>query len=138
MSATNYLPFAGRLLIGLPFAMSGLSKLGAYAATTGLISAVGLPFPPLAFAVAVAVELGGGLLLIAGYQTRAVALGLAVFSIATAVSFHSNFADQNQMIHFLKNVMMAGGLLQIAAFGAGALSLDNRAKQVAPQAVAAH
>ncbi|MGY4313279.1 DoxX family protein [Bradyrhizobium sp. JR3.5] len=138
MSATNYLPFAGRLLIGLPFAMSGLSKLGAYAATTGLISAVGLPFPPLAFAVAVAVELGGGLLLIAGYQARAVALALAVFSVATAIAFHSNFADQNQMIHFLKNVMMAGGLLQIAAFGAGALSLDNRAKQVAPQAVAAH
>ena len=138
MSATNYLPFAGRLLIGLPFAMSGLSKLGAYAATTGLISAAGLPFPPLAFAVAVAVELGGGLLLIAGYQARAVALALAVFSVATAIAFHSNFADQNQMIHFLKNVMMAGGLLQIAAFGAGALSLDNRAKQVAPQAVAAH
>ena len=138
MSATNYLPFAGRLLIGLPFAMSGLSKLGAYAATTGLISAVGLPFPPLAFAVAVVVELGGGLLLIAGYQARAVALALAVFSVATAIAFHSNFADQNQMIHFLKNVMMAGGLLQIAAFGAGALSLDNRAKQVAPQAVAAH
>ncbi|HEX7920812.1 MAG TPA: DoxX family protein [Bradyrhizobium sp.] len=138
MSATNYLPFAGRLLIGLPFAMSGLGKLGAYAATTGLISAAGLPFPPLAFAVAVIVELGGGLLLIAGYQARAVGLALAVFSIATAVAFHSNFADQNQMIHFLKNVMMAGGLLQIAAFGAGALSLDNRAKHAVPQAVAAH
>jgi putative oxidoreductase len=51
---------------------------------------------------------------------------LALFSLATAVSFHSNFADQNQMIHFLKNVMMAGGLLQIVAFGAGALSIDNR------------
>jgi putative oxidoreductase len=126
MSATRYLPFAGRLLIGLPFAMSGLSKLGAYGATTAMIGAVGLPFPPLAFAVAVAVELGGGLLLIAGYQARYVAAALAIFSIATALTFHSNFADQNQMIHFLKNVMMAGGLLQIAAFGAGALSLDSR------------
>jgi putative oxidoreductase len=66
-----------------------------------------------------------------------VALALAVFSIATAVSFHSNFADQNQMIHFLKNVMMAGGLLQIAAFGAGALSIDNRAKRTASYAAAA-
>ena len=134
MSVNTYLPFAGRVLIGLPFAMSGLSKLGAYAATTALINAVGLPFPPLAFAVAVAVELGGGLLLIAGYQARTVALVLAVFSVATAVSFHSNFADQNQMIHFLKNVMMAGGLLQIAAFGAGALSIDNRSKRAAPYA----
>ena len=123
---TRYLPFVGRLMIGLPFAMSGLSKLGAYSATAGLISAAGLPLPPLAFAIAVAVELGGGLLLIAGYQTRYVAIALAVFSLATAVSFHSNFADQNQMIHFLKNVMMAGGLLQIAAFGAGAFSIDNR------------
>jgi len=59
-----------------------------------------------------------------------VAVAVALFSIATAVSFHSNFADQNQMIHFLKNVMMAGGLLQIAAFGAGALSIDNRHKLV--------
>jgi putative oxidoreductase len=126
MSATRYLPFIGRLMIGLPFAMSGLGKLAAYGATTGMISAAGLPLAPLAYAVAVAVELGGGLLLIAGYRARPVALALAVFSLAAAVSFHNNFADQNQMIHFLKDVMMAGGLLQITAFGAGALSLDNR------------
>ena len=128
MSTTRYLPFVGRLMIGLPFAMSGVSKLGAYSATTGMIGAVGLPFPPLAFAVAVAIELGGGLLLIAGYRVRFVAAALALFSLATAMSFHSNVADQNQMIHFLKNVMMAGGLLQIATFGAGALSIDNRRK----------
>jgi len=128
MFATRYLPFVGRLMLGLPFAMSGLSKLGAYSATTGIIGAVGLPFPPLAFAVAVAIELGGGLLLIAGYRVRFVAAALALFSLATAMSFHSNVADQNQMIHFLKNVMMAGGLLQIATFGAGALSIDNRRK----------
>jgi putative oxidoreductase len=126
MSATRYLPFVGRLLIGLPFAMSGFSKLAAYGATTQMIGAVGLPVPPLAFAVAVAVELGGGLLLIAGFQTRLVAIALALFAFATAVSFHSNFADQNQMIHFLKNIMIAGGLLQIVGFGAGAISLDNR------------
>ena len=126
MDATRYLPFIGRLLIGLPFAMSGLGKLAAFGPTTAMIAAVGLPVPPLAYAVAVAVELGGGLLLVAGYQTRFVAIALALFSVATAVSFHSNFADQNQMIHFLKNVMMAGGLLQIASFGAGAISLDNR------------
>jgi putative oxidoreductase len=126
MYATRYLPFSGRLLIGLPFAMSGLGKLGTYGLTTQMIGAVGLPFPPLAYAVAVAVELGGGLLLIAGFQTRLVAIALALFSFATAVSFHANFADQNQMIHFLKNVMIAGGLLQIAAFGAGAFSIDNR------------
>ena len=126
MNSTSYLAFAGRLLIGVPFAMSGLSKLAAYGATTAMIGAVGLPAPPLAFAVAVAVEFGGGLLLIAGFQTRYVAAALALFSLVTAVSFHANFADQNQMIHFLKNVMMAGGLLQVAAFGAGSFSLDSR------------
>jgi putative oxidoreductase len=125
MIASRYLPFLGRLMIGLPFALSGLGKLAAYGATTGMISAAGLPFPPLAFAVAVAVELGGGVLLIAGYRARFVATALAVFALATAVSFHNDFADQDQMIHFLKNVMIAGGVLQIAAFGAGALSVDN-------------
>jgi putative oxidoreductase len=126
MTATRYLPFVGRLLIGLPFAMSGAGKLAAIGATIGYIQAVGLPFPPLAFAASVIAELGGGLLLIAGFQTRIVAAVLALFSVATALTFHNNFADQNQMIHFLKNIMMAGGLLQIVAFGAGALSLDNR------------
>ena len=125
-NTTRYLPFVGRLLIGLPFAMSGFGKLAAYGKTTALIAAVGLPVPPLAYAVAVLVELGGGLLLVAGYQVRLVASVMAVFCFATALSFHSNFADQNQMINFLKNVMIAGGLLQIAAFGAGAVSLDNR------------
>ena len=126
MNAMRYVPFIGRLLIGLPFAMSGLSKLAAIGPTIALIQAVGLPLPPLALAVSVLVELGGGLLLVAGFQTRIVAAVLALFSLATALTFHTNFADQNQVIHFLKNVMMAGGLLQIVAYGAGALSLDNR------------
>src|SRR6202008_4820505 len=91
MFATRYLPFIGRLMIGLPFAMSGLSKLAAYGTTTAMISAVGLPLPPMAFAVAVAVELGGGVLLIAGYRTRFVAIAMAVFSLAAAVSFHNDF-----------------------------------------------
>jgi putative oxidoreductase len=126
MTAIRYVPFAGRLLIGLPFAMSGLSKLGAIGPTIGAIHAAGLPFPPVDLAVSVAVEVGGGLLLIAGFKARTVAGVLALFSLVTAAAFHSNFVDQNQMIHFLKNVMMAGGLLQIVAFGAGALSIDNR------------
>jgi putative oxidoreductase len=105
--------------------MSGLGKLAATGPTRQMIAAAGLPFPPLALAVAIVVELGGGLSLIAGFRTRVVAAVLALFALATAVSFHANFADQNQMIHFLKNVMIAGGLLQIVAFGAGALSIDN-------------
>ena len=68
MNAIRYLPFVGRLLIGLPFVMSGFGKLAAYGPMTEMIGAVGLPAPPLAFAVAVVVELGGGLLLIAGFK----------------------------------------------------------------------
>jgi putative oxidoreductase len=135
MHATRYVPFAGRLLIGLPFAMSGLGKLAAIGPTTEMIRAAGLPLPPLALALSVVVELGGGLLLVAGFQARIVATALALFSLATAVAFHSNFADQNQMIHFLKNVIMAGGLLQIVAFGAGALSIDNRRAKSGAQEV---
>jgi len=127
---TRYLPFIGRILIGLPFALSGLSKLAAYGETTAMIAAAGLPFPPLAFVVAVAVELGGGLLLVLGYQVRPIAFALAVFSVTAAVSFHSNFADQNQMIHFLKDVMLAGGLLQIVAFGAGAISIEQWRRKI--------
>jgi putative oxidoreductase len=123
---SRYFSLIGRLLIGLPFVMSGLGKLAAYGKTTAMIAAVGLPVPPLAYAVAVLVELGGGLLLILGYQVRPVTIAQAIFTIAAAVSFHNNFADQNQMIHFLKDVMITGGLLQVAAFGAGAISLDTR------------
>jgi putative oxidoreductase len=135
MDANRYFPFAGRVLIGLPFALSGFGKLTAAAATRQMIAAAGLPFPLLALAVAIVVELGGGLSLIVGFRTRAAAAVLAVFSIAAALSFHTHFADQNQMIHFLKNVMITGGLLQIVAFGGGAFSVDNRKPGRTPRLV---
>ncbi len=123
---TRYLPAIGRILIGGFFPMSGLTKAFAYAGTTAAIAAVGLPFAPLGWAVAVAVEIGLGLLLLLGWRARPAAAGLALWCLVTAVFFHRNFADQNMMIHFLKNLMIAGGLLQIVHFGAGAFSLDAR------------
>ena len=116
---------AGRVLIGVLFLMSGLSKLAAPAATQGYIASVGLPAPVAAYAVAVAVEILGSLLLIAGVRVRFVAAGMAVFTLATALTFHKNFADQNQMIHFMKNIAIMGGLLQVAAFGGGKFSVDR-------------
>jgi len=130
----NTSALAGRLLIAAPFMLSGIGKITAPAVTQGYIAAVGLPFPTLAYAVAIAVEVGAGLLLLVGFKTRATALVMAAFTVATAVFFHANFADQNQMIHFLKNLMITGGLLQIAAFGAGAFSFDVRRAQAAPVA----
>ena len=124
--ATAGLTLLGRVLVSAIFLLSGASKLAAPAAMVGYIQSVGLPFPQLALGLAVLVELGGGLALVLGYRTRLVAAILAVFSAATALAFHANLADQNQFIHFFKNIAMAGGLLQIVAYGAGRFSLDAR------------
>src|SRR5258707_6600783 len=113
MEVTRFLPLLGRLLIGLPLLMSGVGKLPTFAATTADIGSAGLPLAPLGWAIALAFEIGGGLLLVLGFRAREVAFGLAVFVLATAVFFHKNFADQNQMIHFLKNIMIIGRLFQI-------------------------
>jgi len=122
---TDTAALVGRIFIAVLFLLSGLGKLAAPAATQAYISAMGLPAPVLAYFGSMAVELIGGVLLIVGFRVRAVAVGMAVFTLLTAVFFHWNFADQNQMIHFLKNIAIAGGLLQVAAFGAGRFALDR-------------
>lgn len=133
MNTTNtntIVPAIGRILLATIFIFSGIGKLMAPAATIGYIASSGLPFAPLALAGAIAVELGGGLMLALGIQTRLVAALLAGFSIVTGLAFHNAIGDQNQLIHLLKNIAMAGGLLQVVAFGAGAFSIDNRANVV--------
>jgi putative oxidoreductase len=115
--------FVGRILIAAVFIMSGIS---APAATQGYIASVGLPLPAAGYAIALIVEIGGGALLLVGLQARLIAILLAAFAVATAIFFHHNFADQNTMINFLKNIMITGGLLQIVALGAPSLSVDAR------------
>jgi putative oxidoreductase len=122
--STDTIAVAGRVLIGVLFLMSGLSKLAAPGATLGYIASVGLPAPLAAFAIAATVEILGSALLIAGVRTRWVAAGMAVFTLATALTFHRNFADQNQLIHFMKNIAIMGGLFQVVAFGGGRFSVD--------------
>jgi putative oxidoreductase len=116
----------GRLLIAAIFLLSGLGKVANPHMTQSYIASAGLPFPLLAYLVAVAIELGGGTLLVVGFQTRIVGIVMAVFTVAAALSFHHNFADQNQMVHFLKNIAITGGLLEVVAFGAGSFSIDGR------------
>ncbi|VTU45192.1 DoxX family protein [Variovorax sp. PBL-E5] len=123
------LPFVGRILLAAIFIVSSLGKIAAPEATQGYIASVGLPVPVLSYLASIVIELGGGLLLLAGYRTRVVAAGLAAFSIVSALIFHHALGDQNQLFHFFKNLAMAGGLIQVVAFGAGAFSIDNR-KQV--------
>lgn len=126
LSSASAAPFIGRLLMAAIFLISGAGKLLAPAGTIGYIASVGIPLPELAYAGALAMELGGALLLAAGYRTRWVAAALALFSVISAVIFHNALGDQNQLFHFLKNLAMAGGLLQVVAFGAGGFSLDGR------------
>ncbi|SRR5260221_1901247 len=115
----------GRLFIAVPFLISGIGKLAAPAGTQAYIAAMGLPAPVLAYFGSIAVEVIGGLLLIVGFQARIVALVMAVFTLLAAMFFHRNLVDQNQMFHFLKNIAMIGGMLQIIAFGTGKFSLDR-------------
>ena len=122
----------GRILLGVLFLMSGLGKIAAPAATKGLIAAVGLPLPEVSYVASLSIEVLGSLLLIVGFRVRAVAIGMALFTLATALVFHKNFADQNQMIHFMKNIAIIGGLLQVAAFGGGRFSLDARRARRVP------
>lgn len=122
---TAFVAAFGRFLLVAIFLISGFGKLVDPSGTIGYIGTV-LPLPQLAYAVAVVVEVGLSLFVLVGFQTRISALTLVVFTVLAAVFFHNDFADQNQMIHFLKNVAIAGGLLQIAVFGGGDLSIDAR------------
>jgi putative oxidoreductase len=120
------LALLGRLLMSAIFIEGGLHKALDPAATIGMMAHYNMPEPPLAFAVTVAIELVGGLLVLVGYRTRQAAAVLAFWSIATALVAHLHPDDVGQMIHFMKNVCMAGGFLQLVAFGGGRLSLDRR------------
>ncbi len=114
----------GRLLMAYIFVTAGYGKIGAYEATQGYMSAMGVPGALLPLVIVA--ELGGGLLLILGLFTRYVALVLAGFCILSAVLFHGGSADQTQQIMFMKNLAIAGGFLFLVAHGAGKISLDHR------------
>ena len=123
-------PLVGRILIALIFVHSGYGKLTGFEGSVGYIASKGLPLPQLAAVGAIIVELGGGLLLVAGWKARWAAAALFVFTAVAALLFHNYWAAppdqvQNQMIHFMKNVSMLGGLLYVFVHGPGPLSVDG-------------
>jgi putative oxidoreductase len=130
MSATNegtlhnLTELLGRVLLATLFLLSGLGKLAAYSATAAFMSSAGVPGALLP--AVIATEVIGALAIILGWKTRTVAVLLAGFALLTAIVFHRNFADQMQLIEFLKDVSIAGGFLLLVAKGAGQLSLDRR------------
>lgn len=125
------LALAGRLLMAALFLPAGFGKLTGFAGTVGYIASVGLPVPQLGAALALVIEIVGGLALVAGYGTRAAAFVLAVFTLVASYFFHGYWAlpaDQQmvQQLLFFKNIAVVGGLLTLAAWGAGAWSFDAR------------
>lgn len=121
----NSLALAARILMALLFLPEGISKIAGFSGTVAYISSAGLPWPELGAVIAIGVEVGGSLALLVGLQTRWVALMMALFTLATALFFHKFWsapADQGmvQYLMFFKNLAIAGGLLMMSAFGAGA------------------
>jgi putative oxidoreductase len=119
-----YLHLAGRILLALIFILSGIGKIPDPAGTAGYMESMGVP--GILVWPTILLEILGGIAIVLGFQTRIAAFALAIFTIAAAVIFHSNFADQMQMIMFLKNLAIAGGLLLLAASGALSFGVDCR------------
>jgi putative oxidoreductase len=117
-----FLSLLGRAGLALIFIISGWGKIAGYAATQQYMEAMGVPGALLPLVIAL--ELGGGLAILAGAFTRWIAIAIALFSIASAALFHADFADQMQAISFWKNLAMAGGFFVLAANGPGGLSFD--------------
>lgn len=130
-AAKQYGPLAGRILLSLMFIISGWGKITGFAGTAGYMASKGMPFAQLLLLGAIVVELGGGLMLLVGWKARLAALAIFLFIIPATLVFHDFWAAdaaqaQNQMIHFMKNLTIMGGMLYVMAFGAGPFSLDAR------------
>ena len=123
---------AGRVLLSLIFIMAGAQKITGYAGTVGYMESLGVP--GVLLPLVILLELGGGLMLLAGFQARIVAFLLGGFSVISGLLFHfvpaqdlEGMEQQLQMIMFMKNLAIAGGMGMIVHHGAGAFALDNRA-----------
>jgi putative oxidoreductase len=132
-SLQNPLSLAARLLFALLFLPAGIAKLSGFDGTVGYITSVGLPAPALAAGLALSLEILGGLALVLGFGTRAAALALALFTLFASFVFHNYWAVPEaqqfvQQLMFFKNIAVVGGLLSVAAWGAGAWSVDARLK----------
>ncbi len=131
MDALNrFGPLAGRILIALIFVISGYGKITGFEGTVGYIASAGLPPPQVAAVGVIIVELGGGIMLVLGWKARWAAAAILLFTAIATLIFHNFWAvpadqAQNQMIHFLKNISILGGLLYVVVHGSGPLSVDG-------------
>jgi putative oxidoreductase len=128
-STLTPVPAIGRILMALIFVLAGMSKLGAISATSAHMASAGIPYPNDLVWGAVALELGGGILLIVGFLTRLVAAACFFYLLALAVIFHAYWTMTGAQAHaqhadFFQHLAMAGGMLFVVAFGAGPYSID--------------
>ena len=119
----HYGPFVARVLLSIIFLFAGFGKITGFAMTVGYIASVGLPMPQVLAVLAIIIEVGGGLMLLSGFIRRCAAELLFVFTLLATVIFHSNLADQMQLIMALKNLSIMGGLLLIMVHGSGPVSV---------------
>jgi putative oxidoreductase len=129
--ASDVLALIGRVLVAYMFIPAGISKIMGFAGTVGYIGSVGLPLPAVGAVIAILVEVGAGAALLLGYKTRIAAIVLAVFTLAASFFFHPYWAapEAQKMVAtllFTKNIAIVGGLLAMAAFGAGRFSIDKK------------
>ena len=127
---TAMIQLAGRILIGVLFLVAGIMKVMNVAGTTAYMTRLGFPMPELFAYLSIVIEVGGGILLIIGWQTRRVAWFLALYVLVALGAAHRFWEyDQaqrvNQINHFLKNLAIIGGLLFVAVFGPGRAALDK-------------
>lgn len=123
-TSRNIAELIGRGLLAAIFLVSGVSKISTYAATAGYMATAGVP--TVLLPAVIALELGGSIAIVLGWQTRVAALALAAFSVIAGIVFHSHWQDPVQFIMFMKNLAMAGGFAVLAANGAGAIGIDRR------------
>ena len=126
MNAQKYIPLVARTFLAVIFIQTGIGKIAGFAGVQERIASVGIPLAALIAVFAIVFELVGGCSLILGYKARIGAVLLLVFLMPTTLIFHNPIADSTQMIQFMKNLAIIGGLLMVTAYGSGPISLDNK------------
>lgn len=122
----KFIPTLGRIFLSVIFLMAGLNKITNFAGTQKYMAAYGIPLTAFFAVCAIILEIAGGLSVLLGYKTRWGAFALVIFLIPTTLIFHTKFSEQIQVVMFMKNMAILGGLLLLASFGPGPLSVDGK------------
>lgn len=130
MNAQKYIPLIARTFLAVIFLRSGIGKLTGFAGTQEQIAGAGLPLAPLVTVFTIVFLLVGGVSLILGFKARIGAVLLMLFLIPATLVFHNPTVDPTQMTQFMKNLSIIGGLLMVASYGSGPVSLDNQVNTV--------